>query len=434
MHSARIPLLALVSVLAVAPIVTTADSATALRAGGNWPQWRGPQRDGISTDTGLLATWPQGGPPIAWTAHGLGGGFSSVSVVAGRIFTMGDRRDGQYVIALSEDTGKELWSTRVGNRHDDEYNGPRSTPTVDGELLYVVDTDGDVVALETATGKPRWRRSMPGDFGGQMMSSWMFAESPLVDGDRVIVTPGAQRAAMVALDKTTGKDIWRATVGRLGSRGRDGAGYSSIVISNGGGVKQYVTLMGRGLVSIRAADGWYMWGNNDVANDIANIATPIVRDDYVFASTGYQTGAVLVQLAKDNSGRVNATEKYFLDAGTLQNHHGGFVLIDGTVYGGNGHNNGFPFALDLVSGKMLWDRARGAGQGSAAVTAADGHLYFRYQDGTMALIAANPRQYQLKSSFTIPNVTKPSWSHPVVTGGRLYLREQDALHAYNIKR
>ena len=427
--------LALCAALALAvaglDVAGTASSA----AGGNWPQWRGPRRDGISTETGLLTSWPEVGPPIVWTAKGLGAGFSSIAVVGGRIFTMGDRRDGQYVIAVNEDTGAELWATRVGGRHDDEYGGPRATPTVDGDLLYVTDTDGDVVCLESATGAVRWRRSMPHDFGGRMMSNWMFAESPLVDGDRVVVTPGGPKAAMVALDKLTGKDIWRATFGSIGRNGLDGAGYSSIVISNGGGVKQYVQLMGRGLVSIRAADGWFMWGNNNVANGIANIATPVVNGDYVFASTGYQTGAVLLQLSNDGKGRVNATEKYFLDAGTLQNHHGGFVLIDGVVYGGNGHNNGFPFALDLMSGKMRWARERGAGTGSAAVTAADGHLYFRYQDGTMALIPVNPKKYELKSSFRIPtNGTPPSWSHPVVTGGRLYLREQETLYAHNIKR
>jgi len=423
-------LLAATVVAANEPTLSTATQ----REGGNWPQWRGPMRDGISRDTGLLTTWPQGGPTKVWTVGGLGAGFSSVAVVGGRIFTMGDRRDGQYVIAVSEDAGRELWATRVGGRHEDEYAGPRSTPTVDGDLLYVETTDGSVVCLESATGRERWRRSLTRDFGGHMMSQWMFAESPLVDGDRVVVTPGAQRAGIVALEKATGKDVWRATVPRIGSRGADGAGYSSIVISNGGGVKQYVQLMGRGVVSVRASDGWFMWGYNDVANDIANISTPVVKDDLVFASTGYQTGAALLQIAPEPNGRVNAREKYFLDAGTLQNHHGGFVLIDGVVYGGNGQSNGFPFALDLATGKMLWDRVRGAGTGSAAVTAADGHLYFRYQDGTMALIAVNPKQYQLKSSFTIPNVRNPSWSHPVITGGRLYLREQDALHVYAIKR
>lgn len=419
--------------LVVAAVIAT-DTSSAARAGGEWPQWRGPRRDGVSTETNLLQSWPADGPPRLWTGSGLGAGFSSVSISGGRIFTMGDLRDGQYVMALDEATGKSLWATRVGGRHDDEYGGPRGTPTVDGTLLYVVDTDGDIVCLETATGKERWRRSMPREFGGRMMSQWMFAESPLVDGDRVIVTPGGSRAAMVALDKLTGRDIWRATVPSIGSRGADGAGYSSIVISNGGGVKQYVQLVGRGLVSIRAADGWFMWGYNRVANDIANISTPIVKDDYVFDSTGYDTGSGLVQLAGDGNGRVNASEKYFLSSSVLQNHHGGFVLLDGVLYGGHGQSNGFPVALEMTTGKMLWERVRGAGSGSAAVSAADGRLYFRYQDGTMALIAANPRQYQLISSFKIPNVRNPSWAHPVIADGKLYLREQDSLYVYNVKR
>ncbi len=411
-------------------------SALAARAGGNWPQWRGPKRDGISTDVNLLQAWPAGGPPKLWVASGLGGGFSSVSIANGRIFTMGDRRDGQYVFGLDEANGQIQWSTRVGGRHDDDdRGGSRGTPSIDGDLLYAIDTDGDIVCLETATGKERWRRSMPRDFGGRMMSSWMFSESPLVDGDRVIVTPGGRTAAMVALDKLTGKDVWRATVPSIGSAGSDGAGYSSIVISNGGGVKQYVQLMGRGLVGIRAADGVFLWGYNRVANGTANISTPVVKDDFVFGSTSYGTGAALVQLSPDGAGKVKATEKYFLDGNTFQNHHGGFVLIDGVVYGGHGQNNGFPVAIDMLTGRMLWTRVRGAGTGSAAVTAADGRLYFRYEDGTMALIAANPAEYQLISTFKIPNSGRlPSWSHPVISDGKLYLREQDFLNVYSIRR
>ena len=405
-------------------------------AAGNWPQWRGPQRNGVSPDIGLLGKWPAAGPPLAWTGKGLGAGFSSVAVVGGRVYSMGDRRDGQYVIALNEDTGQPAWATRVGNTHNDEYGGPRCTPSVDGELLYVVTTDGDVVSLEAATGRERWRRSMPNEFGGRMMSSWMFAESPLVDGDRIVVTPGGSRAGLVALNKRTGADIWRAAVPGLGSAGADGAAYSSVVISNGGGVKQYIQLMGRGVVSVRASDGVFMWGYNRIANSVANIPTPIVSGNLIFASTGYgDGGSAILEVTPAANGRVSVTERQYFSSGQLQVHHGGFVLIDGVIYGGHGHNNGFPFALELATGQRLWDRnVRGAGSGSAAVAAADRHLYFRYQNGTMALIAANPKQYELVSSFEIPSVRNPSWSHPVITGGRLYLREQDALYAYAIQR
>jgi outer membrane protein assembly factor BamB len=411
-------------------------SAEMAAAGGHWPGWRGPLRDGISTDTGLLASWPPGGPPKLWTATGMGNGYASVAVAGGRIFTTGDRRDGQYAIAIDDATGKVLWATKLGgaNSGEGERGGARSTPSVEGDLLWLTDSDGNVFCLETATGRERWRRSMVRDFGGRMMTIWGYSESPLLDGDRVVVTPGGPRAALVALDKLTGKEIWRAATPSLGEQGADGAGYSSIVISNGGGVKQYVQLMGRGLVGVRAADGVFLWNYNRVANNVANISTPIVQGDFVFASTSYDTGSVLLELSAAGKGRVRARERYFLDPGTLQNHHGGFVLIDGHLYGGHGHNNGFPVAVELATGENAWERTRGAGGGSAAVTAAEGRLYFRYESGTMALIEATPSRYTLRGTFQIPGVTNPSWAHPVVTGGRLYLREQDALHVYNIRR
>ena len=409
-------------------------SQAAGQSAGHWPQWRGINRDGRSPDTGLLTHWPEGGPPRVWIATGLGQGISSVSVAGGRVFTMGDRRDGQYVIALDEATGRELWATRVGGRHNDEYGGPRSTPTLDGDLLYAIDTDGDLVCLETATGAERWRANLPERFDGRMMSSWRFAESPLVDGDRVVVTPGGPAAGIVALDKITGADVWQAMIPSFGRAGRDGAGYSSIVISNGGGVKQYIQLMGRGVVSVRASDGAFMWGYDRVANGTANITTPIVAGNRVFASSAYGAGSAMLEILGDGPGRTRVVERYFVPPNALQNHHGGLVAVDGYVYGGHGSQNGFPVCLDLDDGRMMWERVRGAGSGSAAVAAADGHLYFRYQNGVVALIEANPQQYTVKSTFEIPNVRSPSWPHPVVTGGRLYLREQDALHVYDVSQ
>lgn len=403
--------------------------------GGNWPQWRGPQRDGVSTETGLLASWPAGGPPKLLTVTGLGRAFSSVAVAGGRIYTMGDRASGQYVIALDEETGKQVWATRIGNVYNspDDFNGPRGTPTTDGELLYAIGTEGQLVCLETATGRERWRKSLERDFDGQMMSGWNWSESPLVDGDRVVVTPGGGKAGIVALEKISGKEIWRSAVPRFGPRGNDGAGYSSIVISNGGGVKQYVQLMGRGVLGVRASDGRFLWGNNEVANNIANISTPLVSGNFVFASTSYDAGSVMVELSPAPEGRATATKKYFISPGVFQNHHGGFVLIGGHIYGGHGLSQGFPVCIELATGKSMWQRARGAGTGSAAVVAAEGHVYFRYQNGMVALVEASPAGYKEKGSFQIPNPHTLSWPHPVIAGGRLYLREQDALHVYNIK-
>jgi len=401
---------------------------------GSWPQWHGPNRDNLSAATGLLQQWGPNGPNLAWRATGLGAGFSSLAITQDHIYTMGDQGEDQYVLALPASGGKIVWKTRIGAAWDDEYPGPRGTPTLDGDVLYAIGTDGDLVCLDTATGKERWRRSLARDFGGFVMSGWKYAESPLIDGNKLIVTPGGRNATLVALDKTTGKELWRSAVPSFGSAGRDGAGYSSIVISEGAGVRQYVQLLGRGVVGIRASDGKFLWGYDRVANGVANISTPLVTGDYVFASTGYGTGSGLLKLTKEGDG-VKATEVYFLDGRTFQNHHGGFVFVNNHIYGGHGQSNGFPICIELTSGQVKWGgNIRGAGSGSAAVTYAENHLYFRYQDGTIALIEATPTGYQLKGSFRLPNVNIPSWSHPVVLDGKLYLREQDTLYVYNIKR
>ena len=404
-------------------------------AAPEWPGWRGPERDAVSRETGLATQWPAGGPPLAWKASGLGTGFSSLAVVEGRIYTLGDRDGAQYLMALKASDGSLVWKSRVGPVWNDEYGGPRGTPTVESGLVIALGTEGDLVAVEAASGKERWRRSLPSDFGGRVMSMWKWSESPLVDGDRVIVTPGAADAGLVALEKATGKEIWRSAIPELGPAGRDGAGYASVVVSSASGVKQYVQLLGRGLVGVRASDGKFLWGYNRVANQVANISTPLVRANWAFASTGYQTGAALVELQKSADAAIVAREIYFLGAKTFQNHHGGMVLVGNHVYGGNGQSKGFPTCIEFATGKVAWGGdIRNAGSGSAAIAYADGHLYFRYQNGVVMLIQATPEEYREKGSFTIPDVVKPSWSHPVIVGGRLYLREQDALYVYDVRK
>jgi outer membrane protein assembly factor BamB len=408
-----------------------ADSAKA-----DWPQWRGPSRDAKSTTTGLKATWADAPPKLLWKSAGLGMGFSSLAISGDRMYTMGDLGQEQFVMALDRVDGKILWKTKIGPAWEDEYPGPRGTPTVDGDRVYVLGTEGDLLCVDAASGAVRWKKNMEKDYGGRVMTVWKWAESPLVDGDRLIFTPGGPWAAMVAVDKMTGKGIWATEeLPELGPNGRDGAGYASIMISHGGGVKQYVQLMGRGLVGIRASDGKFLWGYNRIANRVANIPTAIVQGDYLFTSTGYQTGAALLKLEPTADG-VKANEVYFLEPRTLQNHHGGMVLVNGHIYAGHGHNRGFPICVEMATGKVAWGGdIRNTGSGSAAVLFADGNLYFRYQNGVMMLIEATPGGYKEKGWFQIPQPERPypSWSHPVVLDGKLYLREQDALYVYDVR-
>jgi outer membrane protein assembly factor BamB len=262
---------------------------------------------------------------------------------------------------------------------------------------------------------------------------WGISESPLVDGDKVIVTPGSREALMAAFDAATGKEIWRTRVDAdLGPNGDDGTAYSSIVISTAAGVRQYVTLVGRGAVGVDAASGRLLWHYNRIANGTANISTPVIAGNEVFVSTGYQTGAALLGLAKGPGG-IGATERYFMSHTTFQNHHGNMVFDRGVVYAGHGHNQGFPIAIDLKSGRVLWGPTRNAGVGSAAVIWADGRLYFRYQNGLMVLAEATTSGYHERGSFLIPGVRRESWSHPVIANGRLLLREQDHIYAYELR-
>lgn len=402
-----------------------ATAATAATTAGDWNQWRGPLRDGIAREQGLLPSW-NGAPPIVWQAKNLGKGYSSVAIADGRLFTLGDRRGGAELIALDAKTGEELWATKVGGGE------PNGTPTVDGELVYAIGRDGDLLCADSATGREVWRKSFKDDFGGFMMSGWGYSESPLIDGDKLVCTPGGNDKVIVALDKKSGRELWAAKLpSDVGNRGKDGAGYSSIVISNAGGVKQYVQLVGRGIISVEADSGRTLWTYNAIANDTANIPTPIVDGDFVFCSTGYGTGAALLEVARGARG---VREVYFLESKTLQNHHGGMILLDGHIYCGHNHNKGLPICVELKTGRVVWGPERGPGDGSAAITLADGKLYFRYENGVMALIDATPQGYRLEGEFNIATVNGKSWPHPVINNRKLYLRDQHDLHCYNIAK
>lgn len=401
----------------------------------DWPQWRGLNRDGKATIENFNDDWTANPPKLLWTGDGLGQGYSSVSVADGVIYTTGNFDDGQSVIALSEDGGKELWRTPITEsspKHS--YEGARCTPTVDGEHLYVVASSGKIACLTREKGDVVWSKDFKQEWGGRMMSGWGFSESPLVDGELVLCTPGGPDATIVALNKTTGDLVWKSAVPDSVGRGKGGAGYSSIVISHGAGVKQYVQLVGKGVIGVRASDGEFLWGYGKVANGTANIPTPIIDGDYVFSSSGYGTGAALLKLSAEGDG-VKAKEIYFLTADVFQNHHGGMILDDGYVYAGHGHNNGFPICLELETGKVAWGgKIRGAGGKSATIVFVNDHIIYRYQTGEVALVKATSEDYELKGSFRPEVVKEPSWAHPVVANGKLYLREQDSLMCYDLTK
>ena len=396
----------------------------------NWPEWRGPLRDGVSTETGLLQEWDKEGPPLLWKVTGLGPGLSTVSVAQGVIYTMGEREGKGWLLALDEEDGKPHWATAVGN------GKPQSTPTVDRDRVFALGYAGDLVCLDTANGRELWRKNIAEEFGGKSDADIGYAESPLVDGNRVLCSPGANNAVVVALERNTANVLWKASLGDrnddIAAKEWDGTSFSSIVVSEACGLRQYVQLTGWGLLSVRADDGKILWTYDRVANELANVSTPIVRGDYVFCSTAYNTGAVLLNLVPDGSG-VKAKEVYFLDPKKMQNHHGGLVLVGNHVYCGHGHNNGFPLCVEMKTGQVAWRPGRGPGSGSAAVVYADGYLYFRYEDGVMALIQATPEAYVLKGTFKIASSLGKSWPHPVVAGGRLYLRDEDALLCYDVR-
>jgi len=385
----------------------------------DWPQWRGPNRDNLSRETGLLKEWPEGGPPLAWKAKGIGKGYSTVSVAGGKIFTMGDGGDASYVHALSLDGGKKLWSAKVGKPGGD-YPGTRSTPTVDGDRVYALGQHGDLVCLDAATGKELWRKSFTKDFGGKMMSGWGYAESVLVDGDKVICTPGGPKGTIVALDKNSGKTVWRT------KDFTDSAAYCSIVPAEIGGVRQYVQMTDASVVGVAAADGKVLW-RAERKGETAVIPTPLVHGDLVFVSSGYGVGCNLFKVTPSSGGKFAAQQVYQNNA--MENHHGGMVIVGDHVYGSS--DPGILKCIELKTGKEVW-HDRSVGKGSVAY--ADGNLYLRSEGGPVALVEATPQGYHEKGTFEQPDRSHDAaWPHPVVAGGKLYLRDQDVLLCYDAK-
>jgi outer membrane protein assembly factor BamB len=383
-----------------------------------WPQWRGPERNGLSRETGLMKAWPAGGPKAAWSASGLGQGYGSLSIKGDRIFVQGMRGNESFVFALNRADGKQVWAAKLGpSQTDDRGDGPRGTPTVDGDRVYALSENGDLACLRFANGAVVWQRNILKDFGGSNLN-WLISESPLVDGNRLIVTPGGREAGIVALDKMTGKTIWTA------KELNDRAGYASCIVADVQGVRTVMGFTSSAGVGVRASDGKLMWRYEPVANRTANCTTPVYHDNKVFYTSAYGTGSALLKLTAQG-GEVKAEEAYF--SRDMMNHHGGVVLVDGYLYG---FSNAILTCMEFATGKVMW-RDRSVGKGS--LTYADGQLYLLGEGNTVGLAEATPQGYREKGRFAIEDQGRPSWAHPVVAGGKLYIRNQNLLTAYDVK-
>ena len=413
-HRQRMVIRAMACALAALSRLATAAAVA------EWPQFHGPRRDNRSGETGLLKQWPPGGPRLLWTAKGIGEGFSTVSIADGRIYTAGSIGRETVVTALGLD-GKVRWTARNGPAHRGSPGGTRGTPTFDAGRLYHENADGDVVCLDARTGKAIWSLNILRKFGGRNIT-WALSESLLIDGRNVIATPGGKGAGLVALDKDTGATVW---VCRETS---DKPGYCSPIAVDYRGLRQIVTMLARSAIGVHARTGKLLWSVQHVTPHDENISVPIFHDGCILVSTQY-TGARLLRL-KVEGDRAAVEELWHSKA--LDNQHGGVLLVDGYLYGSCRQPSRGPWAcLELRTGKRMYAE-RGIGRGS--LTYADGMLYALNHGRTVALVRPNPRTFQIVSQFSIPPGGRgPSWAHPVVCDGRLYLRHGDFLYCYDIK-
>ncbi|WP_309718686.1 PQQ-binding-like beta-propeller repeat protein [Armatimonas sp.] len=399
-----------------------------MRTVDDWAQWRGPKRDGHSQETGLLKEWKPAGPTLLWQLKDIGSGYSTPAVVGNTLYVLSNEgMESEFVRAYSVLNGKRLWSTRIGKVGNPDqqpsYPGARSTPTVEGKRLYALGSDGDLVCLDTQTGKPLWKKSLRMDFEGKP-GIWAYAESPLVDGNKVIVAPGGASATIIALEKTTGALVWKSALPE-----GDAASYASAVVMEVGGVRQYVEFLSLGLVGVDAATGKLLWRYDKTrAKDYGvNAPTPIVSGDLIYSAAGAGGGVARI---KASAGSYEVETLY--NKLKVPNALGGSVKVGDYLYGNN--DSAIFMCLEYASGRLVWDKRLPSG---ASVAYADGHFYLRGGDSTMALAEATPAGYKEKGRFTPPALPprgKPgAWAYPVISQGRLYLREENCLWTYDIR-
>lgn len=416
------------------PLFMLAASAATLHAQapakpGDWPQFRGPDRDDISKETGLLKKWPSAGPKLLWTFTEAGLGYSGFSTSAGTLYTMGANDDGEeFLLALDAVTGKEKWRTTVGARYANKWgDGPRSTPTVDGDRVYALGAKGDLICASTKDGKEIWKTSLVTDHGGKLQN-WGFCESVLVKGDRVVCTPGGPKGTMLALDKMTGKTLWQT------ADWTDDCQYASIVPVAHNGAGQLIQLTQKSLAGVDFKDGKVLW-KAPFPGTVAVIPTPIFKDGEVYVAAGYNVGCMKIAVGAGNS----VTPVY--QNQNMINHHGGVILVGDYLYGHSyGKSDGWT-CQDWKTGEIVWQEKK---LGKGAVTCADGMLYLLEEsNGTkpasVALIEPSPSGWNEKGRFTLePQTTQRAkdgriWVHPVISHGKLYLRDQEIVYCFDVK-
>lgn len=382
-----------------------------------WFQWRGPNRDGISSETGLLKAWPQSGLPLVWKTAEAGTGYSSFSTSAGRLYTLGARGNTEYVIAFDHATGRKVWEYANGRRfQNDQGDGPRSTPTVDGDRLYVLGGSGDLTCLEAATGRRVWTLNIVRAFGG-VNPYWGYSESPLIVGDRILVNAGGNRASIVAVAKADGQTLWQ--------QHNDEAGYSSPMLLRTGSLAQVIFFTGSRVLAVDPRDGRLLWFYPKAANSTANVATPVVRGTRVFVSSDYGTGAALLDV-KAAGNIASASEVYFTR--DMRNHHATSVLIGDHIYG---FSSSILTSLRFDSGQLAW-RDRSVGKGSLIY--ADERLYLYSEDGVVGLAEASPAGYREHGRFRLPKLSGlPTYPDPVISRGLLIVRDQEDVYAYDVR-
>jgi len=392
-------------------------------AADDWPQWRGPDRSDISRESGLLKEWPTGGPRRIWLYKNAGNGYSGPAVVNGKLFTLAARDSGEILIALNADTGEELWTAALGPvLQVDHGGGPRGTPTVDGNRIYALGGKGNLVCVGAADGKVIWQTSMT-DLGGTR-PHWGYSESVLVDGDKVVCTPGGAKGALAALDKMTGKLVWQS------KEFTDGAQYVSIVPADHDGTREYIQLTTQHLVGVAAKDGRLLW-RSVFPGRVAVVPTPIVHDDCVYVTAGYNAGCKLVKFSPNNQ----VSDVY--ENKEMINHHGGVVLAGDYLYGYS--DRGGWLCQEFKTGKQIWSEKNALGKG--AVSCADGMLYcLEENSGTVVLVEASAAgwkehgRFKLEPQTTIRDPEGRIWTHPVIANGKLYLRDQDLIFCYDVKK